>query len=223
MKGKFLIKTLITTLIFSSILFLCAGTTDYFQGWIFLTTNIFTALMNFWSIRNDSELMTERSKVGQGAKSWDKIILGLSGVTYLMSVALAGFDSGRYHWSPNFHWTVYATGITLTIIGQIIFLTARKENKYFSSVVRIQTDRGHIVCDTGIYKLVRHPGYLGMTISLAAMPLLTGSVWSFIPITVAIILLFIRTYLEDETLKKELSGYVDYSQKTRQRLIPKIW
>jgi len=70
---------------------------------------------------------------------------------------------------------------------------------------------------------VRHPGYFGMTISLAALPLLTGSVWSTIPIIIAIILLFIRTYLEDETLKKELTGYSDYAQKTRQRIIPKIW
>lgn len=223
MKIKFFIKTLITTIIFSAILFLCAGTTHYFQGWIFLTTNIFSALMNFWTIRNDVELMTERSKVGQGSKLWDKMILGLSGVTYLISVAIAGLDTGRFHWSPNLYWTIYAIGITLTIAGQIIFLTARRENKYFSSLVRIQTDRGHVVCDTGIYKLVRHPGYLGMIISLLAMPLLTGSFWSYIPITVAVILLFIRTYLEDETLKKELSGYVDYSLRSKQRLLPKIW
>jgi protein-S-isoprenylcysteine O-methyltransferase Ste14 len=141
----------------------------------------------------------------------------------LISVVIAGLDSGRFQWSPHFHWSIYVLGIILTIFGQVIFLTARKENKYFSSVVRIQTDRGHIVCDTGIYKLVRHPGYLGMSISLSALPLLTGSVWSTIPIIIAIILLFTRTYLEDETLKKELSGYSDYVQKTRQRLIPKIW
>ena len=204
-------------------LFLFAGTTYYFQGWIFLSINMVTALMNFWTIRNNPELMAERSKAGQGAKAWDKMILGLSGVTYLTSVAVAGLDSGRFHWSPDLHWTTYATGITLTVVGQIIFLTARKENKYFSSVVRIQSERGHVVCDTGIYKLVRHPGYSGMTISLIAMPLLTGSVWSFIPIAVAVILLFIRTYFEDETLKKELSGYVDYTHRIRQRLIPKIW
>jgi len=90
-------------------------------------------------------------------------------------------------------------------------------------VVRIQKERGHTVCDTGIYRIVRHPGYAGMTISLAAFPLLTGSVWSTIPISIAIILLFVRTYLEDVTLKKELEGYPEYVKKTRQRLIPGIW
>ena len=223
MKAKYLIKTVITSLIFPVILFLSAWKVDYFQGYVFLLTNLFTALMNFWTIRNDTELMNERSKVGKDSKSWDKLILGLSGVTYLISVVIAGLDSGRFQWSPDFHWSIYLIGVVLMIIGQVIFLTARKENKYFSSVVRIQTDRGHTVCDTGIYKFVRHPGYFGMTISLAALPLLTGSIWSAIPIIIAIILLFIRTYLEDETLKKELTGYSDYAQKTRQRLIPKIW
>ena len=223
MKAKFLIKALITTLVFSAILFLCAGKIKYFQGWIFLGTNIITALMNFWAIRNDSELMTERSKVGEGSKSWDKLILGLSGLTYLVVITIAGLDSGRYQWSSDFHWSIYVLGVVLTIIGQVVFLTARKENKYFSCVARIQTDRGHTVCDTGVYKIVRHPGYLGMTISLAALPLITGSIWSIIPTVTAIILLFIRTYFEDETLKKELSGYTEYTQRTRQRLIPKIW
>lgn len=223
MKATYLIRTLITTLIFSSILFISAGKTGYFQGWIFLGTNIITALMNFWTIRNDAELMTERSKVGEGAKSWDKIILGVSALTYLINVVVAGLDSGRFRWSPDFHWSIYAAGVVLTILGQVIFLSARKENKYFSSIVRIQNDRGHSVCNTGIYKIVRHPGYLGMAISLAALPLITGSAWSTITTTIAIILLFIRTFLEDETLKKELPGYMVYAQITKQRLIPKIW
>jgi protein-S-isoprenylcysteine O-methyltransferase Ste14 len=223
MKVKFLIKALITTLIFSSILFLCAGKINYKQGWIFLITNLITALMNFRAIRNDTELMTERSKIGQGAKSWDKLILTLSALTYLTGIVVAGFDSGRFQWSPDFHWSIYVSGIALSITGQLIFLKARKENKFFSSVVRIQTDRGHNVCDTGVYRIVRHPGYSGMTISLAAVPLITGSLLCIFPILIDIILLVIRTYCEDEALKKELQGYNEYTQKTKQRLIPKIW
>lgn len=223
MKTKYFIKTITTSLIFPVIIFITAGRIDYVQGYVFLFANLITALMNFWTIRKDIELMTERSKVDKDSKSWDKLILALSGVIYLISVVIAGLDSGRYKWSPDFHWSIYLIGVVLMIIGQMIFLTARKENKYFSSVVRIQKDRGQTVCDTGIYKFVRHPGYLGMIISLAAFPLLTGSIWSTIPIIITIILLIIRTYLEDEALKKELTGYADYVQKTRQRLIPKIW
>ncbi len=223
MKLKFLIKTIVATLIFSAILFLCAGKVNYFQGWIFLTTNLVAAILNFWVIRNDVELMSERSKIGEGTKSWDKLILALSGLAYLVSVVISGFDSGRYQWSPDFHWSIYVLGIALTFIGQVIFLKARNENKFFSSVVRIQTERGHTVCDTGVYRIVRHPGYSGMTISLFALPFITGSLLSIIPIVTDIILLFIRTYFEDEVLKKELSGYIEYAQKTKKRLIPTIW
>jgi protein-S-isoprenylcysteine O-methyltransferase Ste14 len=223
MKVNLLIKALLTVLVFSAILFLCAGKINYLQGWIFLMTNLVTGLMNFHAIRNDTELMTERSRIGQGSKSWDKVILALSGLTYLTAVVLAGFDSGRYHWSPDFHWIIYVTGIALSIAGQVIFLKARRENKFFSSVVRIQTDRGHKVCDTGVYRIVRHPGYSGMLISLAAVPLLTGSLLCIIPILADIVLLIVRTYLEDKALKKELTGYNEYTEKTRQRLIPGIW
>jgi protein-S-isoprenylcysteine O-methyltransferase Ste14 len=223
MKLRFLSKALLTTLIFSALLFLSAGKIDYVQGWIFLATNLTTALMNFWTIRHDPELMSERSGVGEGAKSWDKAILGLAAVTYLVNIVVAGLDSGRYQWSLGFHWSIHASGVLLTLLGQGIFLTARKENRFFSSVVRIQTERGHTVCDTGPYTRVRHPGYLGMTISLAALPLITGSLWSSIPTTAAVILLFIRTYNEDETLKQELHGYAAYARRTRYRLLPGIW
>ena len=188
-----------------------------------MATNLVTGFMNYWTVRNDSDMIKERSKVGEGAKSWDKIILGISGLLYLFSVVLAGLDSGRFHWSPNFHWSILTTGVILTFVGQIIFLIARKENRYFSSIVRIQSDRDHKVCDTGIYKIIRHPGYLGMSISLLAFPLITASVWCFIPIGISLILLILRTYLEDKTLKNELLGYNDYMKRTKSRIIPGIW
>jgi len=223
MRTRFLIKTLITSVAFSLILFISAGKINYFQGWLFFVTNIVTGLMNFWTIRNDEGLMNERSKIGDNMKSWDKKILGISSLVYVINVIIAGLDAGRFQWSPNFHWSIYALGVLLIITGQIIFLTARKQNKYFSSVVRIQENRGHKVCETGLYKVVRHPGYLGMTISLISIPLITGSVWSTITTLIAIILLFIRTHLEDKTLLSELDGYKEYSEKTGNRLIPFMW
>lgn len=223
MKAIFLAKALISTLVFAAILFFSAGTTDYLQGWIFLATTVTTAIMNFLSIRNDTELMIERSHAGEGAKSWDKLILALSAVTYLTGIVTAGLDSGRFHWSPVFHWGFYAAGILIMISGQAIFLAARKENKFFSSIVRIQTNREHTVCDTGIYKTVRHPGYLGMALSLTAVPLITGSLWSIIPVSASIGLLVVRTCLEDASLKKELPGYAEYTEKTKHRLVPKLW
>jgi len=136
---------------------------------------------------------------------------------------VAGLDSGRYHWSPDFHWSLYFAGGLATAIGQLLFLVAQKQNKFFSSTVRIQTDRNHSLCDTGLYKVVRHPAYLGSLIQTLGFPLLFGSLWSIIPVSISVVLLIIRTHLEDQTLINELTGYLEYTSKTRSRLIPNIW
>ncbi|MCI5211304.1 MAG: isoprenylcysteine carboxylmethyltransferase family protein, partial [Candidatus Electrothrix sp. ATG2] len=93
----------------------------------------------------------------------------------------------------------------------------------FSSVVRIQTDRGHMVCDTGPYRLVRHPGYAGNILSLAGIVLALGSIWTLIPAMVALIITVIRITLEDQTLQNELPGYREYAQRVRYRLMPWIY
>lgn len=222
-KIKLLIKGFVTNIMFTAILFVCAGRINYTQGWIFLSVNVLTTLMNFFTIRKNSELINERSNLGEGIKSWDKLILGLSAVIYLTIIVISGLDSGRFLWTKNFSWIISISGVIIMIIGQIIFLTARSQNNFFSSVMRIQKERGHVVCDTGLYKIVRHPGYLGMILSLIGLPLITTSTWSIFPTLIAIILLLIRTSLEDETLKMELDGYIEYTKKTQYKLIPLIW
>jgi len=171
-KVKFLIKGFVTNLIFTAILFICAGRIDYTQGWIFLSANVLSTVMSYLTIYQNSELINERSKPGEGIKSWDKLLLGLSALIYVIIIILAGLDSGRFLWTLNFNWYISISGVILLLIGQILFLTARSQNKFFSTVVRIQKDRGHVVCDTGLYKIVRHPGYSGMIISLMGLPLI---------------------------------------------------
>ena len=100
---------------------------------------------------------------------------------------------------------------------------ALAENRFFSSVVRIQTERGHVVCDTGPYRFVRHPGYAGNVFALFGIVLALSSVWTLIPAAVATIISVIRTVLEDQTLQEELLGYRDYAQRVRYRLIPRIY
>jgi protein-S-isoprenylcysteine O-methyltransferase Ste14 len=149
--------------------------------------------------------------------------LSTSAPVYLIMIIVSGLDSGRFHWSPNLHWSLYILAIIITLFGHLIFLIAKRQNKFFSTVVRIQTERGHTVCDTGLYKIIRHPGYFGMIISTLGFPLLLGSIWSIIPVILSISIFVIRTYLEDKTLINELKGYKEYSFKTRYKLIPKVW
>jgi protein-S-isoprenylcysteine O-methyltransferase Ste14 len=222
-KIKLLIKGFTSNIIFSAILFISAGRLDYIQGWIFLSVTIVATIMNYLSIHTNNSLMQERAKIGTGIKSWDKLILGLSAIVYILLLVVAGLDSGRLLWTNQFSWSISIAGVCIMVIGQLIFLKARRQNNFFSSVVRIQKERGHTVCNTGIYKAVRHPGYSGMILSMTSIPFITVSLWSCIPLLIAIMLLVIRTILEDKTLHNELTGYADYSTKTPYKLIPFIW
>jgi len=222
-KTKFILNAFISSLLFSIVLFISAGRIDYLQGWIYLFTSFTTTLMNVLAIKANPELMSERTNPGEGIKPWDKMLLGISLLVFVATMILAGLDSGRYQLSTHVPWSVVALGMFFMISGQTIFLVARKENKFFSTVMRIQKERGHTVCESGIYRVIRHPGYLGTIISTIGIPLILCSLWSIIPIFVSIVLLCIRTILEDNTLKIELDGYTEYIKKTPYRLIPWIW
>lgn len=223
MKGNLFIKQVIGTLVFFAVIFVSAGRFWYWQGLVYVVIGFFMFILTHTAFRIDSDLTNERSKPGVGAKKWDKIILGLSFLATIGMYIIAGFDSGRFHWSPDFHVSLYVLGIIFTILGQLLFLIAQKQNKFFSSTVRIQSDRGHTVCETGLYKFVRHPAYMGSLIQCIGFPLLFDSLWSIIPVALSIILLITRTCLEDITLKNELQGYSEYALKTRYRLIPYLW
>lgn len=220
---KRLLIGIATTVFFLAVLLVSAGRLSYWQGWVYAAISL---LMNFATqliLRNDPDLVKERSKPGAGAKAWDKGLLGLGLLLTLTTLVVAGLDSGRYHWSPNLSWIWSITGLVLNLTGMSIFLLALKENRFFSAVVRIQNDRKQTVCKTGPYKVIRHPGNAGMIIGTVGFPLLFISVWSTIPVLLSIVILVIRTHLEDNVLKGELEGYPDYQQATRFRLIPGIW
>jgi protein-S-isoprenylcysteine O-methyltransferase Ste14 len=223
MKPSYLIKHFVGTFIFFAIIFISAGRIHYWQGLIYVMIGLIMSLLSYTVLRVDSELLSERSKPGEGTKKWDKIILGLSFLMTISMYTIAGLDSGRYHWSPEFHWSLCSLGILLTASGQLLFLIAQKQNKFFSSTVRIQNERGHTVCETGLYKIVRHPAYMGSIIQALGFPLLFGSLWSIIPICFLIILSVTRTNLEDQTLKNELQGYPEYTNKTQYKIIPYVW
>ncbi len=223
MKTGYLIKHFTGSLVFFAIIFISAGRINYWQGLVYVIIGLFMSVLNYTVLSVDPELLAERSKPGEGAKHWDKIILGLSLLCTISMYITAGLDSGRYLWSPDFHWSIIVVGIIFTSSGQLLFLIAQKQNKFFSSTVRIQTDREHMVCETGLYKFVRHPAYMGSIIQALGFPLLFGSLWSIIPISILIILFITRTSLEDKTLRNELKGYNEYCLKTRYKIVPYIW
>ena len=96
-------------------------------------------------------------------------------------------------------------------------------NTHFEATVRIQTDRNHTVITAGPYRFVRHPGYVDAMLWCITTPMITRSAVGLIPAVIAAAVLVVRTALEDRTLQKELEGYVEYTEKTRYRLLPGIW
>jgi protein-S-isoprenylcysteine O-methyltransferase Ste14 len=112
----------------------------------------------------------------------------------------------------------------LVLLAAYAFTTwAFVVNRFFSGVVRIQEDRGHEVVNEGPYRMVRHPGYLGALLSLSAAALLLGSLWALVPVFFYVVVVVIRTELEDRTLKEQLPGYRIYAEQTRYKLVPGIW
>ena len=178
-----------------------------------------------WAGRRHPGLLAEREKIEniQNAKAWDKVLAPLMAVSIgFPMVIVAGLDH-RYQWSPEFPLWLIVIGFILISLGYAFAAWALAENRFFSSVVRIQTDRGHMVCDSGPYRFVRHPGYAGNVLALFGIVLALGSVWTLIPAAVASIITVIRTALEDLTLLEELPGYRDYARRVRYRLISGIY
>ncbi len=119
-----------------------------------------------------------------------------------------------------FFWPV---GLLLFLPGTLLFAWSMGVNPFFEKTVRIQSDRGHRVIDTGPYAVVRHPGYLGFSGWCLSTPLLLGSWWAFVPALLSVAGLLLRTVLEDRTLQRELEGYAAYAQRVRHRLLPGVW
>lgn len=221
--GQILARAIIGPVVMFALLFLAAGRLDYWQGWVYMILNTIIILLMGFVLTQNVDLIEERLRPGQGIQGWDKVYFALSTPMYLICLIVAGLDVGRYGWTGPLPAWVYGLGLGVYLLGQAIFLWARYVNNYFSSVVRIQTDRGQTVCKAGPYRYVRHPGYVGGMLFALAMPLILGSLWALIPQVIAALLLIWRTGREDRLLQAELPGYAEYTQETRYRLVPGIW
>ncbi len=214
---------LASNIVFLGVLLVSAGRLDYWPAWVYVVIGVLMNVFMRLILRNDATLAAERAKPGPGAKDWDKQFLALGVLLTFAMLVIAGLDTGRNHWSPRVSWIWSAVGVLLSLAGMGVFLMALRENRFFSPVVRIQRDRGHTVCTSGPYRIVRHPGNAGMIIGTMALPLLFMSAWSAVPAVLSVLLIVARTRLEDDALEDELDGYRNYQRATPYRLVPGIW
>jgi len=208
------------------VLFVCGGDFGWWQAWIYFLLIVAAGIGGrILAERRHPGLTAERqnTKSVQEAEAWDKVLAPLMALSVgFPLVIVAGLDH-RFGWSPVFPLWLIVLGIFLIALGYALAVWALVENRFFSSVVRIQTDREHVVCDSGPYRIVRHPGYAGNILPLLGIVLALSSLWTLIPAAVALVIAVIRTALEDRTLQEELPGYQEYARRVRYRLFPGIY
>lgn len=217
------VASYIGVLAFASLVFVGAGRLMYWQGLLYGVLALLGTSITHLLMPTGSGLAERRIREAHRGQDWDKRLLGALFAVNLVMFVVAGMDSGRFRWTGPLPLWVTIVGAALMIKGQIIFALARRENVFFSSTVQVQTELGHQVCDTGLYRLVRHPGYLGMLLSVLAFPLVMGMSWAAVPCAVCMGLLVIRTVREDQFLLRALPGYAEYALKTRFKLVPGVF
>lgn len=214
------ILRLVVGLLFIGVLvFLPAGTFQYWQAWAWLASLFLPMIFSLgYLLKIDPALLERRTRTNE-VRPEQRRIIAASVVYFLITFLLPGFDV-RYGWSRVPGWlSLLADGIVLA--SYLLYIYVLKTNTFASRVVEVE--QGQQVITGGPYALVRHPMYLAMILMMTATPLALGSYWAMIPSIGFILLLAARARNEEELLLTELTGYRQYTHKTRYRLFPGIW
>lgn len=200
-------------------LFASAGTLAIPGFWIYLA--IYAAAFAISIAILDPDLLRERMRPGG-----ERLPMGLRIITVILFAhwIVAGLDRGRYHWTDTVPAWLQAAGFIVTAASWALVLWAMRVNRFFSSVARIQSDRGQHVITTGPYAFIRHPGYLAGLVIIVSSGLALGSWLSIVVLAVpSLPALALRARYEDRMLQAELPGYRDYASRVRWRVLPGVW
>lgn len=221
-----LLGTFLYLLAFPVILFVLAGDWRWIEGWIFSVNFLlmcYSTLLYLYYY--DPALLKERygSPVQKEQKGWDKILLSLFVIEFLVWFAIMPLDARRFGWSPAFPFWLKVTGTVLLVLSSVVLFEALRENTFAAPVVKIQKERGQHVISTGLYGVIRHPMYAGAVLLFVGTPLVLGSVVGLILGLVLIITIGGRSIGEEAMLKQELEGYSEYMKKVHWRMIPFVF
>jgi protein-S-isoprenylcysteine O-methyltransferase Ste14 len=217
-------QVLIGLVEYAIILFAGAGTLRWGAAWALLAIICAGAIASGLLVhRRDPQLAAERGVPGANAKKWDRWLGAWVGDAGPMTLYLVAALDKRWGWSAPLGPTMQALALLLVVAGHAAWTWAMANNRFFSKLVRIQTDRGHAVASGGPYRLVRHPGYAAAVLYTPCMAIGLGSLWALLPAAITVAVFVVRTRLEDRALQAELPGYREYAARVRYRLIPGVW
>ena len=210
---------------FGLLLFVSAGTFRWPAAWVLMAEMAVAGLaLDLWLKRHDPSLLAERSSsyFQSSQASWDKALVIALAVASCTALVVMAFDAVRFGWSHVPVWLQLVGALLVALYAYLNYLIFR-ENTYAVPVVKVQSERGHQVVDTGPYAYVRHPMYTGLIFLYAGASLLLGSWYGLAAGLVCVVILGIRAVHEERTLETELAGYRDYAARVRYRLVPGIW
>jgi protein-S-isoprenylcysteine O-methyltransferase Ste14 len=204
-----------------AVFFSAAGTVRLWQAWFVLIAALILGSVTRFLWGKGGEARKAKRK-GPSAPDWDIAIVGLYGAFLALLFLTAGLDV-RFHWTLGLPPFLYGAAYAFDFAGGLLFFWALWINPFFEPVARLQEEKGQEVVRTGPYRFARHPGYSGMALIWLGMPLSLGSLRALGPALVCVILLAVRTVLEDRMLKNGLPGYLGYSGRVTDRWLPGIW
>lgn len=222
---RVLIQVLLFVVLVPFLPLLLSGRWKWWEAWAYAAVTILGfVLSRYLAARRHPDILAERARFMQheNAKSWDRPLVSLLALASASVLVVAGLDA-RLAWSLGFSLPLKVVALAVIVAGYALGSYALIENRFFSGMVRIQSDRGHQVVSGGPYRWIRHPGYAGGILTYLATPFLLDSSWAVVPAVLTAIVLLVRTRLEDTTLRDELPGYSEYARWVRFRILPGIW
>ena len=213
--GKFLLGVVVIGLL----LFLPAGSLQYWQGWLLmgiLFVPMFCA--GLVMMAKNPELLRKRLNAKEGEKE-QRTVVKLSGILFVAAFVMAGLN-WRFDWCVLPDWAVWVSA-GLFLVCYVLYAEVLRENTYLSRTIEVQENQK--VIDTGLYGVVRHPMYMATTVLFLAMPLVLASPLSFLIMLLYIPLIAKRIKHEEMVLEEGLKGYKEYKRKVKYRVIPFVW
>ena len=214
-----LLKFLLGLIIVGLIIFVPANTIKYWNGWLFMGILFIPMFIaGITMIIKDPNLLKSRLDIKE-KESEQKIVVALSGLMFLSGFIISGLKY-RFNWI-QLSDTVVIIASMIFLLSYILYAEVLRENAFLSRTIEVK--KGQKTIDTGLYKIVRHPMYLATLFLFLSMPLILGSLISFIIFMAYPLIIIKRIKHEEKVLEKELKGYKEYKKKVKYRLIPFIW